>query len=99
MSLLKFLKENEVITIPKEVIYGRNQLIKIFEESNNFLRSEGLRAGIERFGEFSNILFLKLISELEDLKEEEGRDNEIILDKYLRWSQWKDKTGKELLDL
>ena len=29
------------------------------------LRGEGLRAGIERFGEFANILFLKLISESE----------------------------------
>lgn len=97
LDAIKFLKENEVTTIPQEVINGRKELIKIFEESNNYLRGEGLRAGIERFGEFSNILFLKLISELEDLKEEEGRDEEVILDKCLRWDQWKDKTGKELL--
>ncbi|KJV78997.1 hypothetical protein RMAECT_0786 [Rickettsia rhipicephali str. Ect] len=30
---------------------------------NNLLRSEGLRAEIERFSEFANILFLKLLSE------------------------------------
>jgi len=98
IEAIRFLDTNIVTTIPKEVVYGRKQLIKIFEESNDFLRSEGFRAGIERFGEFSNILFLKLISELEDLKEEEGRDNEVILDKYLRWSEWKNKNGKELLD-
>ena len=34
------------------------------------LRGEGLRAGIERFGEFANILFLKLISESEQIKRE-----------------------------
>lgn len=36
------------------------------------LRGEGLRAGIERFGEFANILFLKLISESEQIKRESG---------------------------
>jgi type I restriction enzyme M protein len=97
LEALKFLENNEVNTISKEVIDSRKELISIFEESNNILRDEGLRAGIERFGEFSNILFLKLIGELEDLKEEEGRDDEIVLEKYLRWSQWKNKSGAELL--
>jgi len=32
------------------------------------------------------------------LKEEEGRNDEVVLDKYLRWSQWKNKKGGELLD-
>jgi type I restriction enzyme M protein len=44
---------------------SRNNLIRAFADSNNILRSEGLRAGIERFSEFSNILFLKLLSENE----------------------------------
>ncbi len=38
-------------------------MISIFKNLNNILRSEGLRAGIERFSEFANILFLKLLSE------------------------------------
>ena len=37
------------------------------------LRGDGLRAGIERFGEFANILFLKLISETEDNKKLAGK--------------------------
>ena len=36
---------------------------------------KGLRAGIERFGEFANILFLKLISESEQIKRESGIKN------------------------
>lgn len=95
LEAIKFLENNEVHTISKEVFYGREQLINIFEESNNLLRDEGFRAGIERFGEFSNILFLKLIGEIEDLKEENGERT--ILDKHLRWSSWKNKTGKDLL--
>lgn len=98
LEAIKFLEDNEVNTISEDVIYDRKQLIRIFEESNDLLRDEGFRAGIERFGEFSNILFLKLIGELEDLKEEEGRDSEILLDKHLRWSSWRKKEGKELLD-
>lgn len=91
----KFLEDNEVNTISEEVIYDRKQLIKIFEESNDLLRDEGFRAGIERFGEFSNILFLKLIGELEDLKEEESEKT--MLARHLRWSSWKNKTGQDLL--
>jgi type I restriction enzyme M protein len=98
LEAIKFLLDNEVNTISEEVIYDRKQLIRIFEDSNDLLRDEWFRAWIERFWEFSNILFLKLIGELEDLKEEEWRDEEVVLEKYLRWSQWKDKRGWELLD-
>ena len=59
-------KTNEVFTIPKPIIKSRNQLIQLFSDVNNLLRGEGLRAGIERFSEFANILFLKLLSEHND---------------------------------
>jgi len=62
---LKFLASWEVNTVSPKVQYDRKELIKIFDEANNMLRGDGLRAGIERFGEFANILFLKLISESE----------------------------------
>lgn len=64
-ELLAFLEanSNEAWTIPKEVKVSRDELISIFKNLNNILRSEGLRAGIERFSEFANILFLKLLSE------------------------------------
>ena len=70
---LKFLAKWEVNTVSPKVQYDRRELIKIFDEANNMLRGDGLRAGIERFGEFANILFLKLISETEDNKKLAGK--------------------------
>jgi type I restriction enzyme M protein len=65
IEALQFLKEksNEAYTIPKEIVISRKELINVFTGLNDKMRSEGLRAGIERFGEFSNFLFLKLVSE------------------------------------
>lgn len=69
---LRYLTTYEVNTVSSKVQYDRKELITIFDEANNMLRGEGLRAGIERFGEFANILFLKLISESEQIKQENG---------------------------
>ncbi|MCR0523235.1 N-6 DNA methylase [[Clostridium] innocuum] len=69
---LRYLNSYEVNTISPKVQYDRKELIRVFDEANNMLRGEGLRAGIERFGEFANILFLKLISESEQIKKESG---------------------------
>ena len=69
---LRYLTTYEVNTVSPKVQYDRKELIRIFDEANNMLRGEGLRAGIERFGEFANILFLKLISESEQIKRESG---------------------------
>lgn len=64
-EILAFINKNsnEVSTIPEEVKVSREELISIFKNLNNILRGEGIRAGIERFNEFANILFLKLLSE------------------------------------
>ena len=56
-------KVNEVFTVSKEVIKSRDELISLFSELNSDFRRVGIRAGIERFSEFANILFLKLLSE------------------------------------
>lgn len=69
---LRFLTNYEVNTVSPKVQYDRKELINIFDEANNMLRGAGLRAGIERFSEFANILFLKLISEIENHKKERG---------------------------
>lgn len=69
---LRYLTSYSVNTVSPKVQYDRKELIRIFDEANNMLRGEGLRAGIERFGEFANILFLKLISESEQIKRESG---------------------------
>ncbi len=64
-QLRRFKQEStdSVITVPKRVINSRSQLIEVFENLNNFLRQAGIRAGLDRFTEFANILFLKLLSE------------------------------------
>jgi type I restriction enzyme M protein len=72
-KLLRFLDEGYGIseTSPK-IKHSRAELISIFKWANGLLRKEGLREGIERFTEFANLLFLKLISELELEREKEG---------------------------
>ena len=56
-------QSNSVFTVPHRVIESRAQLIDVFESLNSVLRRAGIRAGLERFTEFANILFLKLLSE------------------------------------
>lgn len=68
--LKKFRSENsaDIVTVPKEVIESRHDLIDVFERLNNTLREAGIRAGLPRFTEFANILFLKLLSEQKNSK-------------------------------
>ncbi|EKT3958416.1 N-6 DNA methylase [Flavobacterium psychrophilum] len=91
---LKFIENFEVETISKKIINSRNDLIKIFKEADNSLRKEGLLAGHERFSVFSNILFLKLMSEIQDINDKEG-EREVIPKEY-RWNFFKNKSGNEL---
>jgi len=71
--LLRFLAEGpSIISESPKVVYTRDQLISIFKWTDDKLRKEGLRQGVERFTEFANILFLKLISEIEDFNEKNG---------------------------
>ena len=64
-QLLKFVESGSSIFSPEKVTHTKRELIKIFSEANDLLRKEGIREGIERFAEFSNLLFLKIISEIE----------------------------------
>lgn len=57
---------NEIFTVSREAIRSRDELISLFEELNNDFRAVGIHAGIVRFTEFANILFLKLLSEKGD---------------------------------
>ena len=66
LRLFGLEQSNAVFTIPRNVVKSRSDLIRLFGELNDDLRAEGLRAGIERFSEFANILFLKLLSEKGD---------------------------------
>ena len=77
---LRYLNTYEVNTVSPKVQYDRKELIRVFDEANNMLRGDGLRAGIERFGEFANILFLKLVSESEQIKQESGIVSDFDID-------------------
>ena len=72
-------------------INSRNELIKVFDYANKQLRTAGITIGLTRFTEFSNILFLKLISE--------NSNNFIVsLPEHVKWDNYKNKEGQELLD-
>ena len=70
--LLRFIKHGPELFSPKEVRNTKNELIKAFSYANDLLRQEGMREGVERFTEFSNLLFLKLIDEIEREREQNG---------------------------
>lgn len=93
---LQFLATNEVNTLDRKVIKSRGELISIFNQVNDLLREEGLQQGIERFSEFSNILFLKVLSELEAIKEEHGEP--ALVNKAYRWETFREMKGEALLN-
>jgi type I restriction enzyme M protein len=72
-AVLRFANEGfSIISESPKVQHTREQLISIFKWTNDQLRKEGLRQGVERFTEFANLLFLKLISEIENFNEKNG---------------------------
>jgi type I restriction enzyme M protein len=92
---LRYLATSEISTLGKRVVQSRAELISIFSTVNDLLREEGLQKGLERFTEFANILFLKVLSEIEDGKEEQGESSSI--DPAYRWNYFRNKRGSELL--
>ena len=60
------------------------------------LRKEGIREGIERFAEFSNLLFLKLISEIEE--DRENIAEERILEKKFCWDSFYQLPPDQMLE-
>lgn len=95
-TLTRFVNEGVEIESPKKIVHTKHELIDIFSDANNLLRQEGMREGVERFTEFSNLLFLKLIDEIENDREDRGEKRR--LEKRYCWSSFKDKPAKELLD-
>lgn len=93
---LKYVGYSEVNTVSQKVRYDRKELIRIFDEANNMLRGDGLRAGIERFGEFANILFLKLVSESEDVKKQSGTKS--VFDYACHWDTIKELRAGARID-
>lgn len=89
-----FIKGGSKIFSEKKVTHSKIELIKIFQEANDILRKDGLSEGRERFTEFSNLLFLKLISDIERQREEDGLERR--LEKMYCWEEYCDKNAVEL---
>ena len=94
--LLRFANDGPHLETQSSSRQTRHQLIEIFGNANALLRKDGLRAGIERFAEFSNLLFLKLISEIENDREARGENRR--LDSRYCWDAFANKDGQGMLD-
>lgn len=94
-ELIKFV-EIASIESPKEIQYTKQELIKIFQRANELLRKDGLREGVERFTEFANILFIKMISEIEDDRENQGSPRRF--QKRYCWNAFENLDGQGILD-
>ena len=94
-KILQFLDEGySIMEKTPKVIHSRSELISIFKYVNGLLRKEGLDEGKERLYEFSNILFLKLVSEIE---EERERNNEKrIVSKDFCWDKFCKKNAEDM---
>ena len=95
-SLLDFVQQGSDVFSPPEITHTKNELIEIFSYANDLLRQEGMREGVERFTEFSNLLFLKLIDEIENERQENKEPRR--LEKRYCWSEFYNKEEKDLLD-
>lgn len=71
-------------------IKSKSDLINLFKVANNKLREAGINAGVARFTEFSNLLFLKLISEL-------NIDRNYNISKEYLWESYRRLDGDMLL--
>ena len=81
-----YLESNSYNSFSNERVLSKNQLIKTFKKANNILKNEGLSAGIDRFSEFSNLMFIKML--LEDGSDING----------YTWESLSQLNGKRLLD-
>jgi len=96
-KILRFLKEGYSISeLSPKTKHTRIELINIFKWANDLFRKEGLREGIERFTEFANLLFLKLISEFEIEREKKG-EARILKEQYC-WESFSDLDPTRMLN-
>ena len=97
-TALRFINEgSEIYSAPKGIKHSREQLLRIFKDTNKLLRKEGLRDGFERFSAFAEILFLKLVDEHERLKEHAGAIR--VIEQRYCWNSFINRyKNQELVD-
>ena len=59
----RFIINNNFSSFAKQVPIRKDELINKFKKANTILSKEGFSPGIERFSEFANLMFLKLVME------------------------------------
>jgi len=80
--LLRFVSEGASIDTQSPVVkQSREQLMGVFKWANGILRKEGIREGFDRFIEFANLLFLKLIYEIESDRDRK-KEPRVLDEKY-----------------
>ena len=94
--LLRFANDGPRLLTPTQTQQTKHELLSIFASANSLLRQEGLRAGVERFSEFANLLFLKLIAEIEQDREHKGMARRLPA-RYC-WESFANKPPEEMLD-
>ena len=75
---------------------SRRDLVEVFRRADDLLRCEGLRDGIERFAEFSNLLFLKIASEMEN--DQKCSDAPMTLERNYCWDAFSGLPARDMLD-
>lgn len=94
--LLRFVREGPSISeVTPKVLHTRQELIAVYDWANDLLRKEGLREGLERFTEFANLLFLKLISEKELEREALGQPR--VLEEEFCWESFYNLPAPQML--
>ncbi|MCY4304397.1 MAG: N-6 DNA methylase [Aestuariivita sp.] len=94
---LRFVREGpEILSGPEDVQISRSELVKIFRRQANLLREAGLQAGMDRFGAFSDVLFLKLMDEVCQLREHSGDIAPLL--PHLRWSDFQSRGRDDRLN-
>lgn len=94
---LRFVNEGpEILSAPEYVQVSREELIRIFKRQADYLREAGLTSGLKRFGAFSDVLFLKLMDELSQIREHAG--DQPPIPKHLSWSEFQEKRPNERLE-
>ena len=93
----RFVNEgSEILSAPQTIQLSRDELIKVFKRQANLLREAGLQAGLQRFGAFSDVLFLKLMDEICQTREHAGED--VPIPPHLRWAEFQNKSPNHRLE-
>lgn len=89
-TLLRLIEGGfDIESVPSGFSISRADLLKKFKDANNLLRKAGLREGYERFSVFSDLMFLKLKNDFDDIGELSGSDT---FDKSCNWRKLIEKT-------